>query len=82
MSNGTPNIPLPQVETPTPGFNIRPLGELWFEESLPASLYQYFTGNTKKKQAEEAKEKLKQLDPDSDENLKNNLEYIINLAIF
>ena len=67
MSNGTPNIPLPQVETPTPGFNIRPLGELWFEESLPASLYQYFTGNTKKKQAEEAKEKLKQLDPDSEE---------------
>ena len=39
-----------------PGFfsSLRNPLELLFEESLPASLYQWVTGNTKKKQAEEA----------------------------
>ena len=39
-----------------PGFfsSLRNPMELIFEESLPASLYQWITGNTKKKQAEEA----------------------------
>ena len=46
---------VPEINTPKVGFKIRPLRELWFEESLPASLYQYFTGNTKQRQAEEAK---------------------------
>ena len=58
---------VPEINTPKVGFNIRPLRELWFEESLPASLYQYFTGNTKQRQAEEAKKKLKTLDPKSEE---------------
>ncbi len=58
---------VPEINTPKVGFKIRPLRELWFEESLPASLYQYFTGNTKQRQAEEAKKKLKTLDPKSEE---------------
>ena len=46
-----------QIEEQTPpGFfqTLRNPLELMFEESLPASLYQYITGNTKKVQAEEA----------------------------
>ena len=37
-----------------PGFfsSLRNPMELIFEESLPASLYQWLTGNTKKKQAD------------------------------
>jgi len=62
-----PNVDMPNVQMPEVGFNIRPLGELWFEESLPASLYQYFTGNTKKKQAADAKEILKVATPGSKE---------------
>ena len=44
-----------QEQTP-PGFfsSLRNPMELIFEESLPASLYQYATGNTKKVQAEKA----------------------------
>jgi hypothetical protein len=44
-----------QEQTP-PGFfsTLRNPMELIFEESLPASLYQYVTGNTKKVQAEKA----------------------------
>jgi hypothetical protein len=44
-----------QEQTP-PGFfsTLRNPMELIFEESLPASLYQYATGNTKKVQAEKA----------------------------
>ena len=40
----------------TPGFfqSLRNPYHLILEESLPASLYQWITGNTKKKQAEEA----------------------------
>ena len=40
-----------------PGFfsSLRNPMELIFEESLPASLYQWLTGNTKKKQAADAK---------------------------
>ena len=69
MSNQAvlPETGVPEIKTPEIGFKIRPLRELWFEESLPASLYQYFTGNTKQKQAERAKEKLKDLDPKSKE---------------
>jgi len=39
-----------------PGFfrSLRNPMDLWLEESLPASMYQWMTGNTKKKQAEEA----------------------------
>ena len=58
---------VPEINTPKVDFKIRPLRELWLEESLPASLYQYFTGNTKQRQAEEAKKKLKTLDPKSEE---------------
>ena len=63
-----PNVDMPNIQTPEVGFNIRPLGELWFEESLPASLYQYFTGNTKKKQAEDAKRILREATPGSKEH--------------
>ena len=40
----------------TPGFfqSLRNPFDLMLEESLPASLYQWITGNTKKKQAQEA----------------------------
>ena len=39
-----------------PGFfrSLRDPRDLWLEESLPASMYQWMTGNTKKKQAQEA----------------------------
>jgi hypothetical protein len=44
------------IKTQKPGFfsTLKSPLELLFEESLPASLYQYATGNTKKKQAQEA----------------------------
>ena len=44
------------VTDSTPGFfqSLRNPRDLWLEESLPASLYQWMTGNTKKKQAQEA----------------------------
>jgi len=46
------------VQDKTPGFfqSIRNPHDLMLEESLPASLYQWITGNTKKKQAQEALE--------------------------
>ena len=46
------------VKDATPGFfsSIRNPYHLWLEESLPASIYQWMTGNTKKKQAQEALE--------------------------
>ena len=46
------------VQDKTPGFfqSIRNPVDLMLEESLPASLYQWMTGNTKKKQAQEALE--------------------------
>ena len=46
------------VQDKTPGFfqSIRNPLDLMLEESLPASLYQWMTGNTKKKQAQEALE--------------------------
>jgi hypothetical protein len=39
-----------------PGFfgSLKNPLDLWLEESLPASMYQWMTGNTKKKQAQEA----------------------------
>ena len=48
--------PLQQQLQKPPGFfqTLRNPMELLFEESLPASLYQWATGNTKKKQAEDA----------------------------
>jgi len=51
------NQPLQEpVQDKTPGFfqSLRNPFDLILEESLPASLYQYITGNTKKKQAQEA----------------------------
>ena len=44
------------IEDKTPGFfqSLRNPYHLMLEESLPASFYQWITGNTKKKQAEEA----------------------------
>jgi len=44
------------VKDKTPGFfqSLRNPLDLMLEESLPASLYQWMTGNTKKKQAQEA----------------------------
>ena len=60
-------VDIPDILEPKVGFNIRNPIELFFEESLPASLYQYFTGNTKAKQAEEARKKLRTLDPNTDE---------------
>ena len=44
------------VQDKTPGFfeSLRNPIDLIREESLPASLYQWLTGNTKKKQAQEA----------------------------
>ena len=46
------------VQDKTPGFfqSLRNPYHLMLEESLPASLYQWMTGNTKKKQAQEALE--------------------------
>ena len=46
------------IQDKTPGFfqSIRNPLDLMLEESLPASLYQWMTGNTKKKQAQEALE--------------------------
>jgi len=51
------NDPTQSQEQSPPGFfsTLRNPLELMFEESLPASLYQYITGNTKKVQAEKAK---------------------------
>jgi hypothetical protein len=44
------------VKDSTPGFfqSIKNPIDLWREESLPASIYQWISGNTKKKQAQEA----------------------------
>ena len=44
------------IQDKTPGFfqSLRNPIDLIREESLPASLYQWLTGNTKKKQAQEA----------------------------
>ncbi len=44
------------IQDKTPGFfqSLRNPLDLMLEESLPASLYQFVTGNTKKKQAQEA----------------------------
>ena len=44
------------IKDATPGFfkSLRSPLDLMLEESLPASLYQWMTGNTKKKQAQEA----------------------------
>ena len=83
MVERNPNVDMPNIQTPEVGFNIRPLGELWFEESLPASLYQYFTGNTKKKQAADAKELLKQATPGSKEFIEatrvyNKFSYLLD----
>ncbi len=49
------------VQDKTPGFfqSLRNPYDLMLEESLPASLYQWITGNTKKKQAQEALEWLR-----------------------
>ncbi len=49
------------VKDKTPGFfqSLRNPLDLMLEESLPASLYQWITGNTKKKQAQEALEWLR-----------------------
>lgn len=51
----------PQEQEP-PGFfaSIRNPVELFLEESIPASLYQWATGNTKKKQAQDALKFLEQ----------------------
>ena len=62
------NLDIPDIANPDVGFNIRNPFELWFEESLPASLYQYISGNTKQKQAIEARKKIKELDPKSKES--------------
>ena len=45
------------IKDSTPGFfqSLKNPIDLWREESLPASLYQWITGNTKKKQALDAK---------------------------
>jgi len=44
------------IKDKTPGFfqSIKNPIDLWREESLPASIYQWVSGNTKKKQAQEA----------------------------
>ena len=44
------------IKDSTPGFfqSLKNPIDLWREESLPASLYQWISGNTKKKQAQEA----------------------------
>ena len=44
------------IKDSTPGFfqSLKNPIDLWREESLPASLYQWISGNTKKKQAPEA----------------------------
>jgi len=44
------------VKDSTPGFfqSLKNPIDLWREESLPASIYQWVSGNTKKKQAQEA----------------------------
>ena len=46
------------VKDATPGFfsSLRNPMDLMLEESLPASIYQWMTGNTKKKQAQEKKD--------------------------
>ena len=49
------------IKDKTPGFfqSLRNPYDLMLEESLPASFYQWITGNTKKKQAQEALEYLR-----------------------
>ena len=55
--------PTQSQEQSPPGFfsSLRNPMELIFEESLPASLYQFITGNTKKVQAEKALKFLKNI---------------------
>ena len=60
-------VDIPDILNPEIGFNIRNPIELILEESLPASLIQYATGNTKQRQAINARKLLKELDPKSDE---------------
>ena len=54
--NGIGGIKPNNIELKEPTFlsTIRNPLDLWLEESIPASLYQWITGNTKKKKAQEA----------------------------
>ena len=58
LSDGVKDPLQQEIQDKTPGFfqSLRNPIDLIREESLPASLYQWITGNTKKKQAQEALE--------------------------
>ena len=63
-----------------PGFfgSIKNPLDLWLEESLPASTYQWMTGNTKKKQAKEALEFLQKYPDLKGTSAYQNAERILN----
>ena len=63
-----------------PGFfgSIKNPLDLWLEESLPASTYQWMTGNTKKKQAKEALEFLRKYPDLKGTSAYQNAERILN----
>ena len=56
INNISDGLKDPAQQQKVPGFfqSLRSPADLLLEESLPASLYQWMTGNTKKKQAQEA----------------------------
>ena len=68
------------VQDKVPGFfqSIRNPVDLMLEESLPASLYQWITGNTKKKQAQEALDFLKKYPDLKGTSAYQNAERILN----
>ena len=67
------------VESP-PGFfrSLKNPMDLWLEESFPASVYQWMTGNTKKKQAQEALDFLRKYPNLKDSPAYQNAERVLN----
>tara|TARA_Y100001970_G_scaffold264070_1_gene350276 strand:- start:12682 stop:15903 length:3222 start_codon:yes stop_codon:yes gene_type:complete len=68
------------IKDKTPGFfqSLRSPYDLWLEESLPASLYQWMTGNTKKKQAQEALEYIRNNPQDKESRIYKEAERKLN----
>ena len=68
------------VKDSTPGFfqSLKNPIDLWREESLPASIYQWATGNTKKKQAQEAYDYLRNNPQQQGSRIYNEAERVMS----
>ena len=68
------------VKDSTPGFfqSLKNPIDLWREESLPASIYQWVSGNTKKKQAQEAYDYLRNNPQQQGSRIYNEAERVMS----